>query len=101
MSRGLVGRNGPHPNGLLSGVNGAVALVFAENRLEAEGAFTGISSVIGVPDDSVLDVSGEKWDELKSVFGVSDKELGAVRGPAEEALMKLIVERGALLPLRR
>ncbi len=76
-------------------------LVFAESRLEAEGAFTGISSVIGVPDDSVLDVSGEKWDELKSVFGVSDKELGAVRGPAEEALMKLIVERGALLPLRR
>jgi len=76
-------------------------LVFAESRLEAEGAFTGTSSVIGVPDDSVLDVSGEKWDELKSVFGVSDKELGAVRGPAKEALTKLIVERGALLPLRR
>ncbi len=76
-------------------------LVFAESRVEAEGALTGISSVIGVPDDSVLDVSGEKWDELKSVFGVSDAELGAVRGPAEEALTKLIVERGALLPLRR
>ncbi len=76
-------------------------LVFAESRLEAEGAFTDVSGVIGVPDDSVLEVSREKWDELKSVFGVSDKELGAVRGPAEEALTKLIVERGALLPLRR
>lgn len=76
-------------------------LVFAESRLEAEGVFTDVSGVIGVPDDSVLDVSGEKWGELKSVFGVSDKELGAVRGPAEEALTKLIVERGALLPLRR
>ena len=76
-------------------------LVFAESRVEAEGALTGISSVIGVPDDSVLEVSGEKRVELKSVFGVSDAELGAVRGPAEEALTKLIVERGALLPLRR
>ncbi len=76
-------------------------LVFAESRLEAEGVFTDVSGVIGVPDDSVLDVSGEKWDQLKSVFGVSDAELGAVREPAEEALTKLIVERGALLPLRR
>ena len=76
-------------------------LVLGESPEETEEAFTDVSGVIGVPDDSVLEVSGEKWDELKSVFGVSDKELGAVRGPAEEALMKLIVERGALLPLRR
>jgi tRNA threonylcarbamoyladenosine modification (KEOPS) complex Cgi121 subunit len=76
-------------------------LVFGESRLEAEGAFTGVSGVIGVPDDSVLEVSGEKRVELKSVFGLSDAELGAVRGPAEETLTRLIVERGALLSLRR
>ena len=76
-------------------------LVLGESREEAEGAFTDVSGVIGVPDDSVLEVSRGKWDELKTVFGVSDKELRAVRGPAEEALTKLIVERGALLPLRR
>ena len=76
-------------------------LVFAESHLEAEGAFTRVSGIIGAPDDSVLEVSGAKRVELKSVFGVSDTELGAVRGPAEEALTKLIVERGALLPLRR
>jgi len=76
-------------------------LVLGESREEAEGAFTDVSGVIGVPDDSVLEVSRGKWDELKTVFGVSDNELGAVRGPAEEALTKLIVERGALLPLRR
>jgi tRNA threonylcarbamoyladenosine modification (KEOPS) complex Cgi121 subunit len=76
-------------------------LVLGESPEETEGAFTGVSDVIGVPDDSVLEVSGEKWVELKSVFEVSDAELGAVRGPSEEALTRLIVERGALLPLRR
>ncbi len=76
-------------------------LVLGESPEETEEAFTDVSGVIGVQDDSVLEVSGAKWDELKTVFGVSDAELGAVRGPAEEALTKLIVERGALLPLRR
>jgi tRNA threonylcarbamoyladenosine modification (KEOPS) complex Cgi121 subunit len=76
-------------------------LVLGESPEETVGAFTEVSGVIGVPDDSVLELSGVKRVELKSVFGVSDAELGAVRGPAEEALTKLIVERGALLPLRR
>ena len=76
-------------------------LVLGGSPDETEEAFTEVSSVIGMPDDSVLEVSGEKWVELKSVFGVSDAELGAVRSPADEALTKLIIERGALLSLRR
>jgi len=87
--------------GVSEGTTNVVLLVFAESHIEAEGAFTRVSGIIGAPDDSVLDVSGSKQIELKSVFGVSDQELGAVRGPAKEALTKLIVERGALLPLRR
>lgn len=76
-------------------------LVLGESPEETKRAFTVVSNVIGEPDDSVLEISVEKRVELKMVFGVSDEELGAVRGPAEEALTKLIVERGALLPLRR
>lgn len=76
-------------------------LVFGESPEGAEEPFKVVSKVIGVPDDSVLEVNGQKRDVLKSVFGVSNRELGAVRGPPEEALTKLIVERGALLPLRR
>jgi tRNA threonylcarbamoyladenosine modification (KEOPS) complex Cgi121 subunit len=87
--------------GVSEGTVNVALLVLGESPEETEGAFNGVSGVIGVPDDSVLEVSGEKWIELKSVFGVSDAELGAVRGASEEALTKLIVERGALLPLRR
>jgi len=76
-------------------------LVLGESPGETEGAFTRISGVMDKLDDSVLEVGERKFAELKSVFGITDEELGAVRGPADEALTKLIVEMGALMPLRR
>ena len=87
--------------GVSEGTVNVALLVLGESPGEVEEAFVSASRVIGEPDDSVLEVAGTKFAELKEVFGVSDEELGAARGPAEEALTKLIVERGALMPLRR
>ena len=76
-------------------------LVMSEGREGAAEAFERISGVLGRVDDVVLRVDGGKLEALKGVFGISDRELEAVGSSAEEALTWLIVERGALLPLRK
>jgi tRNA threonylcarbamoyladenosine modification (KEOPS) complex Cgi121 subunit len=76
-------------------------LVMSESRDGAAEAFERISRVLGRIDDVVLRVDSGKLEALKGVFGISDRELEAVGSPAEEALTWLIVERGALLPLRK
>ncbi len=76
-------------------------LVMGESVSEAEHAFKKASKLIGNEDDSVLLVDNEKFDELKRVYSISDLELEAVAGSREEALARLIIERGALLPVRR
>ncbi|MCW4036735.1 MAG: KEOPS complex subunit Cgi121 [Candidatus Bathyarchaeota archaeon] len=79
----------------------AALLVLAKSLVDAERAFSGVSSVLGVADDSVLKVDGVKFERIKEAFGVSDLELEAVGGSREEALTWLVVERGALLSIRR
>jgi tRNA threonylcarbamoyladenosine modification (KEOPS) complex Cgi121 subunit len=76
-------------------------VVLARDADEAGEAFARISGVLGRADESVLEMDEAKFEGVKSVFGVSDIELEAVGGPRKEALTWLVVERGALLPLRR
>jgi tRNA threonylcarbamoyladenosine modification (KEOPS) complex Cgi121 subunit len=76
-------------------------LVLAQDLEEALRAFERISSVLGEEDDSALMMNVGKFREIMETFGVSDLELEAVGGLREEALTRLVVERGALLPLRR
>lgn len=76
-------------------------VVFAKSLVYAERTFSVVSSVLGVADDSVLKVEGVKFERIKEAFSVSDLELEAVGGPREEALTWLVVERGALLSIRR
>ena len=79
-----------------------VGLVILSRSLEeAADAFKQASDVLGVVDDSVLVVDGEKLGRIAGVYGVSDVELDAVHKSRDEALTWVIVERGALLPLRR
>jgi tRNA threonylcarbamoyladenosine modification (KEOPS) complex Cgi121 subunit len=87
--------------GISESTTNVAFVVFAGSPEGSEKPFTVISRGIGTPDDSVLDVDSHKGGVLQRVFGVSDEELNAVRGPLDEALTSLIVERGALLPLRR
>lgn len=87
--------------GITPGTKRAALLVFAKSREETERAFSRASPLLGVTDDSVLEIDGNKLEEIKRIFGISDLELDAVGGPREEALTWLVVERGALLPTRR
>ncbi len=87
--------------GLSSNTKRAALLVFAGSPEEAEHIFERISRVLGTSDESVLTVDEDKFDEIRKVLGVSNQELEAVGGPRFEALTKLVVERGALLSIRR
>ena len=78
----------------------AVALmVFAPSQAEAEDAYRKAAKLLGEEDDGVLELDDAKAVALKKAYGISDTELEAAGG--ENALGGLIVERGALLSLRR
>jgi tRNA threonylcarbamoyladenosine modification (KEOPS) complex Cgi121 subunit len=77
-------------------------LVLADGKKEAaEKTFGHASMALGRDDDSVLGLDAEKCMRIKETFGVSDSEIEAVGGSELDALTRLLVERGALLPLRR
>jgi tRNA threonylcarbamoyladenosine modification (KEOPS) complex Cgi121 subunit len=87
--------------GLSQQVKNVGVLVISEDSAEAERIATEIAEHIGSPDDTVLDVTQEKFERLRAVFEVGDEALTTVGGDPYEALTSLIVEKGALLPLRR
>ncbi len=67
---------------------------------KAEAAFDKAADILGEADDSVLGLDETKFREVAKVFGVLENELEAVGGERDEALISLLVEKGALLPLR-
>ncbi len=87
--------------GLTPSTERVALLVLADGEETAEKAFGRASVALGIEDDSVLGLDAEKCVRIKETFGVSDSELEAVGGSELDALMRLLVERGALLPLRR
>jgi tRNA threonylcarbamoyladenosine modification (KEOPS) complex Cgi121 subunit len=76
-------------------------LVLADGKEAAEKAFGRAPVALGRDDASVLGLDAEKSVRIKETFGVSDAEIEAVGGSESDALTRLLVERGALLPLRR
>jgi KEOPS complex subunit Cgi121 len=87
--------------GVTPSTNQLALLILAKNKETAEEAFIKASKILGSSDDSVLELDEKKFERIKKKFDISDLELEAVGGLKKEALTKLIVERGALLPLRR
>ncbi len=87
--------------GLSPQVKNVGVLVISGDPSGAEGLAVEIAEHLGSPDDGVLDVTPEKYGRLKEVFDVGDEALAAVGGDPYEALTSLVVEKGALLPLRR
>jgi len=76
-------------------------VVLMDSPGEAEAAFEKAADILGEADDSVLGLDEAKFREVAEVFGVSENALEAVGGEREKALTSLLVEKGALLPLRR
>jgi KEOPS complex subunit Cgi121 len=79
----------------------AALLLMGETCELVNQVFLRASGLLGAPDDSVLGVDDKKFDEMRRIFSISDLELEAVGGPREDALLSLIIERGALLPVHR
>ncbi|MBQ03204.1 hypothetical protein CL673_00605 [Candidatus Bathyarchaeota archaeon] len=77
-----------------------LALIVVGDSL-SEAAFRKAFDILGKADDSVLALDEKKFREITQVFGVLENELKAVGGERYSALTSLLVEKGALLPLRR
>ncbi|MFQ5999862.1 MAG: KEOPS complex subunit Cgi121 [Candidatus Bathyarchaeia archaeon] len=80
-------------------------LVIAETRQGADLALETISELMsGERDDHVLELTDEKFEGIKKLFGVSDLEIEAkLRGEGfeKEALIDLVIEHVALLATQR
>jgi KEOPS complex subunit Cgi121 len=76
-------------------------MVFADSQKEAKMAIKRTFLAISEPDNSVLEIDDGKLNRIMNVFGISELELEAVGGSREEALSMIMIEKGALLPLRR
>ena len=84
----------------VTGKSTLVALmVFAPSKSEAEDAYRKAAAHLGEEDDAVLNLDEGKVASLKKTYSVSEEELKSAGGLS--SLGALIVERGALLSLRR
>jgi len=87
--------------GVSPGTDKLALIILRDGPGEAEAAFEKAADILGEADDSVLGLDEAKFREIAEVFGVSENALEAVGGERDKALTSLLVEKGALLPLRR
>jgi len=87
--------------GVGPGTEKLALVVLSDGFGEAEAAFERATDILGETDDSVLGLDETKFQEIAELFGVSENEFEAVGGGRDQALTSLLVEKGALLPLRR
>jgi tRNA threonylcarbamoyladenosine modification (KEOPS) complex Cgi121 subunit len=76
-------------------------VVLKDGPDEAEVTFERAADILGEADDSVLELDEKKLREITEIYGVLENELESVGGNRDNALTGLLVEKGALLPLRR
>jgi len=85
--------------GVKEGSSQIVAIVLSEAEKKSIETMLKISEIIGgEPCDEVINLTDEKFQIIKSTFGISDAELEAtLRKSKEEALTSILIERSALL----
>jgi KEOPS complex subunit Cgi121 len=81
-----------------------VAVVIIGESLDSvKAVFSAVSEAIGAEsDETVLELSRKKAQKIREAFGITEKELKAVveKNNVEQALVKLVIERMALLSTR-
>ena len=78
-------------------------VVIGESRDSVKAVLSAVSEAIGAePDEAVLELSRKKAQRIREAFGITEKELEAVmeKNNVEHALVKLVIERTALLSTR-
>jgi tRNA threonylcarbamoyladenosine modification (KEOPS) complex Cgi121 subunit len=68
----------------------------SDNRLAED-----IAAYLGTVDDSVLDISQEKYESIKRLYEITETAIETIDSDRNTALTSLIAEKGALLSLRR
>lgn len=87
--------------GIKPSIRRVVLLLMGREHEDIKGAFRQASELLGDEDDSVLEVDNYKFDEIRRLFSISQLELEAVGGRSFKALTGLLIERGALLSIRK
>lgn len=91
--------------GIKSDSSQMAVLVMAENEQRGDVALETVSRMVpGERDDDVLKLTAEKFEDVKTLFGVSDLEIEAKlrkEGFEKEALVDLVIEHVALLATQR
>jgi tRNA threonylcarbamoyladenosine modification (KEOPS) complex Cgi121 subunit len=79
------------------------AVIIGESLDSVKTVLSAVSKRIGAePDETVLELSRKKAQRIREAFGITEKELEAVmeKNNVEQALVKLVIERMALLSTR-
>ena len=91
--------------GIKAASSKVVALVLTETEAKVRETLEAISELIpGIRDDDVVELSDEKFEMIKGLFGISKLELEAKlekKGFEKEALINLVIEHMALLAIER
>jgi tRNA threonylcarbamoyladenosine modification (KEOPS) complex Cgi121 subunit len=78
-------------------------VIIGESPDSVKVVLSAVSKRIGAePDETVLELSRKKAQRIREAFGITEKELEAVmeKNNADQALVKLVIERMALLSTR-
>jgi tRNA threonylcarbamoyladenosine modification (KEOPS) complex Cgi121 subunit len=79
------------------------AVIIGESPDSVKVVLSTVSKRIGAePDETVLELSRKKAQRIREAFGITEKELEAVmeKDDVKQALVKLVIERMALLSTR-
>jgi len=94
-----------HVLGIKPNSSQVALLVLAESKRGLDATLEAVSTLMsGERDDKVLELTDEKFEGIKRLFGVSDLEIEAKlrgKGLEKEALVNLIIEHVALLATQR
>jgi len=78
-------------------------IIIGESPDSVKAVLSVVSKRVGAePDEAVLELSRKKAQRIREAFGIAEKELEAVmeKNNADQALVKLVIERVALLSTR-
>jgi tRNA threonylcarbamoyladenosine modification (KEOPS) complex Cgi121 subunit len=78
------------------------AVIIGESPGTVKAVLSAVSNrIVAEPDETVLELSRKKAQRIREAFGITEKELEAVMEKDDsEALVKLVIERMALLSAR-
>jgi len=83
--------------GVRTVTNNLALIIFAKSREASKKAFKRVESTLKNADDNVLELTPDKFSELKRLYKISDLEITSVNSDQTTALTRLLIERGALL----